>query len=90
MADKGPKETDAQRRARLFNELLENIDRQLDIDRKLKEHMEYLFNNAAKSAAGERTPARVADIRDLYIEAESLQAEGRAIFHRLFGTHLED
>ena len=89
MADKGHIEGDEPQRARLFNDLLQNIDRQLEIDRKLKEHMEFLFDNTPAGAGGEHALARVTDIRNLYIEAESLQAEGRAVFHRLFGTEFE-
>jgi len=89
MTDKKPVETDEQRRARLFNSLLENIEKQLEIDLKLKENMEYLFNITTKSIINEGMQEKVNTIRELYIEAESLQAEGRAIFHRLFGTEFE-
>jgi len=90
MADKKPVETDKQRRRRLFNALLENIDRQLDIDQKLKENMEILFNYTSKSTISDTMQEKVNAIRELYIETESLQGEGRAIFHRLFGTEFED
>jgi len=89
MTDKKPVETDEQRRARLFNSLLENIEKQLEIDLKLKENMEYLFNITTKNIINEGMQEKVNTIRELYIEAESLQAEGRAIFHRLFGTEFE-
>ena len=89
MTDKKPVETDEQRRARLFNSLLENIEKQLEIDLKLKENMEYLFNITTKSIINEGMQEKVNTIRELYIDAESLQAEGRAIFHRLFGTEFE-
>ena len=49
MADKKPVETDKQRRRRLFNALLENIDRQLDIDQKLKENMVKKVRNLSTS-----------------------------------------
>jgi hypothetical protein len=90
MADKKPIETGKQRRVRLFNALLENIDRQLDIDQKLKENMEILFNYTSKSTTSDTMQEKVIAIRELYIETESLQGEGRAIFHRLFGTKFED
>jgi hypothetical protein len=90
MADNRPMENDEQRRARLFNELLENIEKQVAIDLKLKEDMEYLFNMNKKSLISEVMRDRIDTIRELYIEAESLQAEGRAVFHQLFGTHFED
>ncbi len=90
MADKKPIETNEQRRRRLFKALLENIDRQLDIDQKLKENMEILFNYTSKSTISDTMQEKVIAIRELYIETESLQGEGRAIFHRLFGTEFED
>ena len=89
MADDKPVETEEQRRARLFNALLENIEKQVDIDLKLKENMEYLFNITTKSTTSDSMQEKVNTIRELYIEAESLQAEGRAVFHRLFGTEFE-
>lgn len=90
MTDKKPVETDVERRGRLFNALLENIEKQVAIDLKLKENMEYLFKASSKSTISEGMPEKVDSIRELYIEAESLQGEGRAIFHRLFGTELEN
>ena len=89
MADDKPVETEEQRRARLFNALLENIEKQVAIDLKLKENMEYLFNITTKSTTSDSMQEKVNTIRELYIEAESLQAEGRAVFHRLFGTEFE-
>jgi hypothetical protein len=89
MTDKEPDETGKQRRARLFNTLLENIEKQVEIDLKLKENMEYLFSHSTKSTINESMQENVETIRELYIEAESLQGEGRAIFHQLFGTEFE-
>ena len=89
MTDNKGFETDEQRRGRLFSALLENIEKQVAIDLKLKENMEYLFNITTKSAISEGMRDKVNTIRELYIDAESLQAEGRAIFHRLFGTDFE-
>ena len=89
MTDNKPVETDEQRRARLFNALLENIEKQVDIDLKLKENMEYLFSITTKSTTSDSIEEKINAIRELYIEAESLQGEGRAVFHRLFGTEFE-
>ena len=89
MADNRQMETDEERRGRLSNALLENIEKQVAIDLKLKENMEYLFNISTKSIISEGMQDKVNTIRELYIEAESVQAEGRAIFHQLFGTEFE-
>jgi hypothetical protein len=89
VADKKPVENQEQRRARLFNELLENIEKQVAIDLKLKDNMEYLFKYSKDSSKNKAVQDKIDGIRELYVEAESLQGEGRAIFHRLFGTEFE-
>ena len=89
MEDETHPENEVQHRGRLFNELLENIDRQLDIDTKLKENMELLFSHSSISSKSHQIRENVDAVKSLYIEAEELQAEGRAIFHRLFGTEFE-
>ena len=76
-------------RAQLFNELLENINRQLEMDVELKEIMELLFKENIKSSKTRRVKEKVEAVKELFIEAECVQAEGRAIFHRLFGTDFE-
>jgi len=78
-----------QNRDELFNRLLENIDRQLEIDTKLKGEMELLSENISKSTKDKLIEEKVLEIRNVYVDAEILQAEGRAIFHRLFGTEFE-
>ena len=89
MEDETRPEKELQHRGRLFNELLENINRQLETDTKLKENMELLFRDTSISSKNHQMREKVEAIKSLYIEAEELQAEGRAIFHRLFGTELE-
>jgi transcriptional regulator CtsR len=81
--------TEKQDRAQLFNELLENINRQLEMDIELKEIMELLFKDNIKSTKSRRIQDKVDAVKKLFIEAESVQAEGRAIFHKLFGTGFE-
>ena len=80
---------ESQSREDLFEKLLENIDKQIEIDTKLKEIMESLFTHVSKSSNRQLIEDKVIEIRNLYVEAEILQAEGRAIFHRLFGTEFE-
>ena len=78
-----------QGRKELFDELLENIDKQIETDGKLKEMMEALKVLVSKGSKSQLVSDKVINIRNLYIEAEILQAEGRAIFHQLFGTEFE-
>ena len=78
-----------QGRKELFDELLENIDKQIETDGKLKEMMEALKVLVSKGSKSQLVSDKVIDIRNLYVEAEILQAEGRAIFHQLFGTEFE-
>lgn len=73
----------------LFNRLLENIDKQIEMDTALKGKMESLFTHVSKSTKSRTIEDKVLEIRNMYIEAEILQAEGRAIFHQLFGTEFE-
>jgi hypothetical protein len=78
-----------QSRRELFDGLLENIDKQIETDTKLKELMEALKTIITNSSKSQSISDKVLEIRDLYVEAEILQAEGRAIFHQLFGTGFE-
>lgn len=73
----------------LFNRLLENIDKQIEMDTALKDKMESLFTHVSKSTKSRTIEDKVLEIRNMYVEAEILQAEGRAIFHQLFGTEFE-
>jgi hypothetical protein len=73
----------------LLNELLENINQQLSLDMKLKSTMESFIKGSSRRKRAGLLEDKANIIRDCYIEAESLQAEGRAIFHRLFGTEGE-
>jgi hypothetical protein len=78
-----------QSRKALFDELVANIDEQIVMDMKLKELMEALKILVTKRSKEQSISDAVLEIRDMYVEAEALQAEGRAIFHRLFGTEFE-
>ncbi len=78
-----------QNRNEFFNRLLENIDKQIEMDTQLKEKMETLFTHVSKSTKNSPIEDKVLEIRNMYVEDEILQAEGRAIFHRLFGTEFE-
>jgi arginine/lysine/ornithine decarboxylase len=73
----------------LFSRLLGNIDKQIEMDTKLKDKMESLFTHVSKSTKSRTIEDTVLEIRNMYIEAEILQAEGRAVFHQLFGTKFE-
>jgi hypothetical protein len=78
-----------QSRKELFDRLLENIDKQIATDVKIKELMEVLKIIVRKSSKSKIVSEKALEIRNLYVEAEILQAEGRAIFHQLFGTEFE-
>jgi hypothetical protein len=86
MEDETRRENEIEHRAQLFNELLANINRQLEMDIELKELMELLFKKSTKSTKVRQVQEKVEAVKELFIEAESVQAEGRAIFHQLFGT----
>jgi len=73
----------------LWKELLENINKQMDINMRLKEILEPVVTASAKSEGLSLTEETVSEIKDLFVEAESLQAEEKAVFHQLFGVEDE-
>ena len=73
----------------LWKELLESIDKQLDINMKLKEILEPVVVSSPRSGGLSLTEEIANEIKDLVIEAESLQAEEKAVFHQLFGVDTE-
>ena len=64
----------------LQKELLNIIDRQLDVGNQLKQIIENYTKLNGIALSEEMVKAR-----ELFIESESLQAEGRAVYHSLFG-----
>ena len=70
----------------LWKELLESISKQMDVNMKLKEILEPIVAASSKSKEPGLTEEVLTQIKDLVIEAESLQAEEKAVFHQLFGV----
>ena len=70
----------------LWKELLESINKQLDINARLKETLEPVVASSSKSRGSGLTEEIANEIKELVIEAESLQAEEKAVFHQLFGV----
>ena len=70
----------------LWKELLESINKQLDINTKLKEVLEPVVASSSRSGGLSLTEEMANEIKDLVIEAESLQAEEKAAFHLIFGV----
>ena len=70
----------------LWKELLENVNKQLDINTKLKEILTPVVASSSKRKGSSLTEEIANEIKDLVIEAESLQAERKAVFHQLFGV----
>ena len=73
----------------LWKELLESINKQLDINMKLKEILEPVVASSSRRGGLSLTEEIANEIKDLVIEAESLQAEEKAVFHQLFGVDTE-
>lgn len=73
----------------LWKELLESVNKQLDINTKLKEALEPVVEASSKSKGASLTEEMANEIKDLVVEAESLQAEEKAVFHQLFGVDAE-
>lgn len=70
----------------LWKELLESINKQLDISTRLKEILEPVVASSSRSGGSGLTEEIANEIKELVIEAESLQAEVKAVFHQLFGV----
>jgi hypothetical protein len=88
MENKRRKEPEEKSGDLLLSELLENINQQLDLDTRIKELLASFIKGSSRRRVS-LIEEKANDIRNLYIEAEALQAEGRAIFHQLFGTEYE-
>ena len=73
-------------REQLWKELLENINKQLDANTKLKEILESVAGTSSAGGGLSLNEETADGIKDLIIENESLQAEGKAVFHQLFGV----
>jgi hypothetical protein len=89
MENERQKEPEKKSEDLLLSELLENINQQLDLDTRIKELVASFIKGSSRRRRVGLIEEKANDIRNLYIEAESLQAEGRAIFHQLFGTEYE-
>lgn len=74
----------------LWQELLESINKQLDINTKLKEILEPVVASSSRSGGLSLTEEITNGIKDLIIESESLQAEEKAVFHQLFGVDADN
>jgi len=73
----------------LWKELLESINRQLDINTRLKEILEPVAASPTRSGGLGLTEEIANEIKDLVIEAESLQAKEKAGFYQLLGMDTE-
>ena len=78
--------TEQKREEQLWKELLESIKKQIEINTKLKEILEPVVAASSKSEGPGLTEEIANEIKDLVIEAESLQAEEKAAFHLIFGV----
>ena len=79
-------EPEPKNKKQLFEELLEDINKEMNVNMKLKDILEPVVADFSKSKAADLKEKTVNTIKDLFIEAESLQAEERAAFHQLFGV----
>jgi hypothetical protein len=78
--------TEQRSEEQLWQELLESIKKQIDVNTKLKEILTPVAASSSKRKGSSLTEETANEIKDLVIEAESLQAEGKAAFHQLFGV----
>ena len=73
----------------LCKELLESINRQVDINTRLKEILEPVAASSTGSESLGLSEEITNEIKDLVIEAESLQAKEKAGFYQLLRVDTE-
>jgi predicted unusual protein kinase regulating ubiquinone biosynthesis (AarF/ABC1/UbiB family) len=78
--------TEQRSEEQLWQALLESINKQIDVNMKLKEILTPVVASSSKRKGSSLTEEMASEIKDLVIEAESLQAEEKAAFHQLFGV----
>ena len=69
----------------LWKELLDIINRQLEINNQLKDIAESFTETSAKSKGTVLTEETAGKVQDLFVELEALMAEERSICHNLLG-----
>ena len=84
MEDMEEKDVGQKSAQQLAKELLEVLNKQLETHTQLKETVESLVTALARGKEVVSNEEMVDKVKDLFIDAEALQAEERAIFHQLF------
>ena len=74
----------------LLGEMLAGVAKQQEINKRLRAILESLIKVSAAGKVPELTGEKANIIKELFIEAEALQAEERAAFHQLFGFADDD
>ena len=69
----------------LWKELLDIINRQLEINNQLKDIAESFVDTSAKGKGTVLTEEMAGKVQDLFVELEALVAEERPICHNLLG-----
>lgn len=72
-------------REQLWEELFSLIEKQLEINSKLKEIVEPLARASSKKGVT-LTEEQANKAKELFVELEALQAQERPIYHSLLGT----
>jgi len=70
----------------LLQELLEGINKQLELNLRLKEILGPLMQVSSKKKSLDIVGEIADQVKDLFIQSESLQAEERVVFHQMFGS----
>ena len=74
----------------LMGEMLAGVVKQQEINNRLKAILESLIKGSVAGGGTKVSGEKANIIKDLFIEAEALQAEERAAFHQLFGFADDD
>ena len=68
-----------------WKELLDIINRQMEINTQLKSFIEAMIGTSTEGMGVTVNEEKVEELQNLFIELESLQAQERALYHSLFG-----
>ena len=68
-----------------WKELLDIINRQMEINTQLKSFIEAMIGTSTEGMGVTVNKEKVEELQNLFIELESLQAQERALYHSLFG-----
>jgi len=85
MENNGSEKNEVRDKEQIWKDLLEIIDRQLEINNQLREIVEPFAGASSKKKQAVLTEEMANKAKEIFVELEALQAQERPIYHNLFG-----